>query len=458
MNNYLKDVRQSAFSLVYYRNILHDRLLVLYLDIISLLLEKELTDLKKDELQNKYYELLSVLLDRGQELVTTGHDLWRDYIINLILYSENAFTEKAGAESYQQLPSAFHQFMQHDLRSLQKLASLGGKEMQELVREKLGNTLCGQLLSWDGIKMAGKNDSVPNPIAPLLEAFYASRDWGMLAPALAEFYYSHGVGHFAKYHFFRWVVHNGTGRLEGVEEPDKIRLEQLYEYRKEQEKVIQNTEYFLAGFPANNVLLYGDRGTGKSSTVKALVNKYGNRGLRLVELQKQDMKYFPEVLKILRKKPQRFIIFIDDLSFEENENEYRELKALLEGGVEAKPDNVVIYATSNRRHLVKERFSDKEITGYDGDEVRRMDTIQEKMSLADRFGITVTFISPDQKRYLKIVESMVKERKLEISLQELERRALQWELNGNSRSPRTAKQFVDFLEGQLGMLKGANIS
>ncbi|MFZ5755183.1 MAG: ATP-binding protein [Bacillota bacterium] len=457
MNNYLKDVRQSAFSLVYYRNILQDRLLVLYLDIVSLLLEKELTDLKKEELQNKYYELLSALLDKGGKIVTTGHDLWRDYVVNLILYSENAFTEKAGAESYQQMAPVFHQLVQHDLRSLQQLACLGGRELRELVGEKLGN-VAREILSWEGIKYGEKSNAAPTPITSLLEAFQASADWGMLAPTLAEFYYNHGVGQFAKYHFFRWVVNNGTGRLEGVEEPDKIRLEQLYEYRKEQEKVIQNTEYFLAGFPANNVLLYGDRGTGKSSTVKALINKYGVRGLRLVELQKQDMKYFPEVLKILRKKPQHFIIFIDDLSFEDNENEYRELKALLEGGVEAKPQNVVIYATSNRRHLVKERFSDKEITGYDGDEVRRMDTIQEKLSLADRFGITLTFISPDQKRYLKIVEHMVKERKLEISVQELERRALQWEINGNGRSPRTAKQFVDFLEGQLGLLKGANIS
>ncbi|MBZ4655277.1 MAG: hypothetical protein JG781_2636 [Peptococcaceae bacterium] len=458
MNSCLKEVRESAFSLVYYRNILQDHLLGLHLDIVSLLMEKELSDQRQAELHAKYYELLSALLDKGGKIVTTGHDLWRDYLVNLILYSENAFTEKAGAEPYQQMAPVFYQLVQHDLRSLQKLASLGGKEMRELVREKLGSTLCGELLSWDGIKITGKNNPVTSPILPLLESFQASADWAMLAPVLAEFYYSHGVGHFAKYHFFRWVVNNGTGCLEGVEEPDKIRLEQLYEYRKEQEKVIQNTEYFLAGFPANNVLLYGDRGTGKSSTVKALINKYGNRGLRLVELQKQDMKYFPEVLKILRKKPQHFIIFIDDLSFEDNESEYRELKALLEGGVEAKPQNVVIYATSNRRHLVKERFSDKEITGYDGDEVRRMDTIQEKLSLADRFGITLTFISPDQKRYLKIVESMVKERKLDISPQELERRALQWEINGNGRSPRTAKQFVDFLEGQLGLLKGANIS
>jgi predicted AAA+ superfamily ATPase len=189
--------------------------------------------------------------------------------------------------------------------------------------------------------------------------------------------------------------------------------------------------------------------------VKALVNKYGKNGLRLIEIQKQDIRDFPLVVSQLAEHPQKFILFIDDLSFTEQEGQFRELKALLEGGLEVRPQNVLVYATSNRRHLVQESFADKKITGYDPDneDVRYMDTVQEKLSLADRFGITVTYTSPDQIRYLKIIEKMAKERRLEISPEELKEKALRWELKYNARSARTAKQFIDNLEGQLALRK-----
>jgi hypothetical protein len=212
-------------------------------------------------------------------------------------------------------------------------------------------------------------------------------------------------------------------------------------------QVVHNTEKFLRGLPAVNILLYGARGTGKSSTVKALLHAYGSRGLRLIELPKKYLGDYQEILKILATRPQKFIIFIDDLSFEEDEVEYKELKGLLEGSLQVRPANVLVYATSNRRHLVKEFFADRAPNA--GGEVRLQDTVQEKLSLAERFGLTVIFPSPDQEQYLAIVGELARKAGLQIAPAELRRRALQWALYQNGTSGRTARQFVDYLRGEL---------
>jgi predicted AAA+ superfamily ATPase len=262
------------------------------------------------------------------------------------------------------------------------------------------------------------------------------------------------VGAFGQYRAFRWVSRrHGNGRLEGVGNLDTVCFKELYEYREEQARVIRNTRQFVMGFPANNVLLYGDRGTGKSSTVKALVHQFGSAGLRLIEMQKQDIRDFPALIEELSHRALKFIIYLDDLAFVGQEDQYRELKAVLEGGLSNMPANVRIYATSNRRHLVQERFQDKDITGVlaESEDVRFMDTLQEKLSLADRFGMTVTFIAPDQKRYLAIVRQLAESRGIQLPEEELARRALNWEIRQNVRSPRTARQFIDALEGELAL-------
>lgn len=237
------------------------------------------------------------------------------------------------------------------------------------------------------------------------------------------------------------------GYLAGIPNPDPIRLENLIGYEEQRTEVVRNTQQFVKGYPANNMLLYGDRGTGKSSTIKALIHKFGVNGLRLIQVSKDSLADLPDILEVIRERPYRFIIFIDDLSFEEYETEYKYLKAVLEGNLEAKPDNVVIYATSNRRHLVKEFLSDVEKTG----EIRAQDTVQEKLSLSDRFGITVIFPTPDQETYLKIVEGLAEQKKLNIEKDKLRKLALQWEIWHNERSGRTAKQFIDDLQGKLGL-------
>ncbi|HEY8885541.1 MAG TPA: ATP-binding protein, partial [Chloroflexota bacterium] len=217
-------------------------------------------------------------------------------------------------------------------------------------------------------------------------------------------------------------------------------------YADQRATIQRNTQHFLAGRPANNLLLYGERGTGKSSMVKALLNAYADQGLRLVDVAKSALGDFSEIVAQLADQSQRFVVFVDDLSFDEGETGYAELKAVLEGGVEVRPDNVLIYATSNRRHLVVERFGDRLAPG---DEIHVQDTLQEKLSLADRFGVTVIFLSPDQDQYLEIVKGLARRRELPIDDVALRRRALQWASWNNGRSGRTARQFVDDLTAEL---------
>ncbi len=302
----------------------------------------------------------------------------------------------------------------------------------------------------DGESFGGASDTGLDRIKALL---INSRDWADCATELAGFHRQHGNGIFSRYRAFVWrrvPENSGQGVLVGIEAPDPVRFSDLIGYELEREDVIQNTLNFLDGKPANNILLYGDRGTGKSTTVKALVNEYHTRGLRMIEVPKRLLTDFPLIIRQLAGRSLKFILFVDDLAFEDNEENYTALKAALEGGLEAKPGNVLIYATSNRKHLIKERFSDRAglTSGNIDDEIRAADTMQEKLSLSDRFGMTVVFSSPDKKKYLDIVEGLARKRGIDADTEYLKREALKWELQYNGRSPRTARQFVDWLEGQ----------
>lgn len=265
----------------------------------------------------------------------------------------------------------------------------------------------------------------------------ATQYWENAVDELAQHYYQVGTGIFASRVAFRWV--SSETLLSGIIKPDSITLDQLVGLENELSIILENTEHFLKGYPANNVLLYGDRGTGKSSVVKALLHAYVHRGLRLVELAKSDFQDIPKITKLLTAQRQKFIIFIDDLTFDDNEPEYKALKPVLEGTLEAKAKNILIYATSNRRHLVRENMSERT------DDVHVHDCLEEKLSLADRFGITVTFTSPGQEGYLKIVQGLVEQRGLDIQQEELRNLAVRWELWHNGRSGRTASQFVNHL-------------
>jgi uncharacterized protein len=236
-------------------------------------------------------------------------------------------------------------------------------------------------------------------------------------------------------------------RLIGIPHPDRVQINALVGYENQKSTLIKNTNSLLAGKPALNILLYGGKGTGKSSLIKGLLDRYPDSQLRLIEVSKSDLIDLPQILDLLTDLPQKFIIFVDDLSFEADDEAFKSLKVVLEGGVTAKPANVVVYATSNRRHLVREYFADRP-RPQDADDIHHWDTVQEKLSFSDRFGLTLTFEPADQPKYLAIVHHLAAAAKLSINSEDLEAQALKWATRHNGRSGRTARQFIDYLLGE----------
>ena len=364
-------------------------------------------------------------------------DAWRSHIVGRLLDDENPFSLAAERG---ELTSALVEQTLRDLRALRALFDLEAKTLIGLIEAAVPE-LKGAWVSWRDPEPGAGLSRRGEPRRVIARELAAAEDWGELVETLAEHHAAHGAGLFGRYRAFRWE----GGDLRPVPRPDPVRLEGLIGYEKEREPLLENTERLLAGLPAHHALLYGLPGTGKSSTVKAVLNEYADSGLKLVELAKEDLKELQPLLDALRNRGPRFVLFIDDLSFEEHEVEYKSLKALLEGSIEEPPENVRLYATSNRRNLIRERFSERD----EADDVHWRDTMQEKLSLAARFGLRITFPAPDQKRYLEIVSGLVRERGMKIPDSELRERALLWDRWHVGRSGRTARQFVDELEAEL---------
>ncbi|MEN6351222.1 MAG: ATP-binding protein, partial [Syntrophomonas sp.] len=253
--------------------------------------------------------------------------------------------------------------------------------------------------------------------------------------------HTRGCGIMNRYRAFFW-----DKGLKGIENPDPIKLEDLVGYEYQKEILTGNTEAFLRGKKANNILLYGEKGTGKSSSVKALLNKYTGQGLRMIELGKKQLLDFPRVVETVRNRGMYFIIFIDDLSFEDFEVEYKEIKASIDGSLQARPDNVLLYVTSNRRHLIRENWSDRKPSG---EEIHISDTFQEKLSFADRFGIMISYQSPNQDEYLQIINELARKNNVTIPPEELKKLAIQWERKYHGRSGRTARQFINHIASSI---------
>jgi len=261
---------------------------------------------------------------------------------------------------------------------------------------------------------------------------------------LTQFYKEYGVGKFGLHKSFR-IVHDEEGvRIEPILNIAHVKLADLVGYEIAKKKLVDNTEAFVCGRKANNCLLYGDAGTGKSSSIKGIVNEYYDRGLRIIEVYKHQFQDLNEVISQIKHRNYKFIIYMDDLSFEDFEIEYKYLKAVIEGGLEKKPENVLIYATSNRRHLVRERFSDKEDRV---DDLHKGDTVQEKLSLVARFGVTIYFGAPDRKEFQNIVKVLAERYQVQIPEEKLLAEANKWEISHGGLSGRTAQQFVDYLLG-----------
>ena len=391
---------------------------------------------------------LSGLLAQHSERKSAGvrGDAWQDYLVQHILGAENAFSQRAALAGPTGLSTALRSLAEEDLAILQRLFNLNAVAWRTLAGLLAADEI-PPYLAWDEFSSPGATESERHEL-DIRERLLALEDWREAVPLLAAHYHRHGTGEFARYRAFRWVRSTHGGNLQGVPHPDPIRLEELIGDDRQRRLLMQNTEHLLAGYRANNVLLCGDRGTGKSSSIKALLHRYGDRGLRLIEVAKEHLNEFPDILMELQERPQSFVVFVDDLSFEPHETDYKALKAILEGSVAAQPRNVVIYATSNRSHLIRENFSDR--AGILEDEVHPKETLQETFSLSDRFGIRISFVSPTQAHYLAIVAALTEQRGLLIQEADLRARAITWAQQQNGFSGRTARQFVDFLEGELG--------
>jgi predicted AAA+ superfamily ATPase len=364
------------------------------------------------------------------QALATDQETWADHLLRQLAWADNAFTRQVQAHPLSALPAPLVRAAAQDLDQLQQLDQISPGLVADWVQAVAQRS--HPPVPWD------MTDTHPLPWQ------FSGASWGAELPRLAEHYQRHGVGIFAQYQAFTW----SHGQLQGIATPDPIRLEQLTAYDYPRQQLLQNTRALLQGYPALNVLLYGSRGAGKSSLVKALLTEFHPQGLRLVEVPKSKLQDLPQIVDVLRTAPQKFIIFVDDLSFEDDDDAFKALKVVLEGSVTARPQNVVVYATSNRRHLVREFFAERP-RPRDHDEIQTWDTLQEKLSFSDRFGLTLTFEPADQPTYLAIVKHLADQAEIPLADADLVPRALQWATRHNGRSGRTARQFIDHLTAEL---------
>ena len=382
---------------------------------------------------------------------TQGVDAWQNYLLDLILKDVNPFSQASFTQEADS--SVFIDAVRWDLSILRSLFDFTADYMHEASMSILQcfyhateeDTPLPPLVGNPQLKLS--QNLFYQYCVEIKTVFADTSSWDELAQDLSDYYATCGCGVFSTATAFKWE----NNALCGVDRPDSVRLSELMDYTDTRQQIIDNTLQFINGFPANNLLFYGDRGTGKSSTIKALLNEFWPLGLRLVELPKNKLNFYQQVIRELRGYKHKYMLFIDDLSFEDNETDYKDFKSLLEGGVDERPDNIIIYATSNRRHFIKETFDDR--TQNERSEIHSMDSVQEKLSLADRFGMTILFPSPDQETFIKIVYELAQQKQLDLPKQELRQYALKWSMWHNGHSPRSAKQFIDNLTGKLALAK-----
>lgn len=373
-------------------------------------------------------------------------NLWHCYLTNLLVNNENSYSR--ACEIRGAVEGTVNRAVLHDIVIFKEFYDYDFTGMMDA----LGAEEFSLALSYDGCEQESKvyNTRICRRICDLAVRFTENHSPEEMKATLTAFYKEYGVGKFGLHKAFR-ILHDTDGvRIVPILNIAHVYMNDLVGYEIPKQKLIDNTEAFVEGRKANNCLLFGDAGTGKSSSIKAIANEYYDRGLRIIEVYKHQFQDLNEVIAQIKNRNYKFIIYMDDLSFEEFEIEYKYLKAVIEGGLEKKPDNVLIYATSNRRHLIKESFSDKEGRR---DQLHSSDTVQEKLSLVSRFGVTIFFCAPDKRQFQEIVGTLARRYGIRIPENTLLLEANKWELAHGGLSGRTAQQFIDYL---LGKQEGRN--
>ncbi|MCI9429370.1 MAG: ATP-binding protein [Lachnospiraceae bacterium] len=370
-------------------------------------------------------------------------NLWHCYLANLLANDENCYS--TACEVTGPVVGTINETVLHDFQILKEIYDYDFTDMTDT----LGIQSFSLLLEYErtGSKAGSKvyNTRIRDRICQLAVKVSQVDTPQEMKKAVTEFYQEYGVGKFGLHKAFR-IDHGKKGaKIRPILNIAHVKLDDLVGYEIPKQKLIDNTEAFVEGRAANNCLLFGYAGTGKSSSIKAIANAYYDRGLRIIEIYKHQFRDLNDVIAQIKNRNYKFIIYMDDLSFEDFETEYKYLKAVIEGGLEKKPDNVLIYATSNRRHLVRERFSDKEDRN---DDLHTNDTVQEKLSLVARFGVTIFFDSPDKKQFQDIVTVLAERAGITMPQEELLAEANKWELNHGGLSGRCAQQFIDYLSGK----------
>lgn len=414
------------------------------MELSNIIRDYKETEYKKDEIITRIYHQVKRILEVAT-MYGFDRNLWHNYLTYLLITNENPFSltcEKVGAND-----GTVNHFAENDFKQFKALFDYDFAPMEK----DLGIDCFENLEHYQAIEKPELmyNKNVSEKVRTLSERLEKASDEKMFFEAVTDFYKAYGVGMFGLNKAFRLEKEHGKLRFKPINNMEYVVLDDLIGYEIQKKKLIDNTEAFVHGRKCNNCLLFGDSGTGKSTSIKAIVNEYYEHGLRMIEIYKHQFKDLSNVISLIKNRNYKFIIYMDDLSFEDFETEYKFLKAVIEGGVETKPENVLIYATSNRRHLIRETWSDRSDMKVDNG-LHQSDTMEEKLSLVYRFGVTINFSKPTQKQYFEIAIGLCRRLGIEMPDEEIKAEANKWELSHGGISGRTAQQFANYLKGRQG--------
>lgn len=397
------------------------------------------------DINTQVKRLLKVATDYGFD-----DNLWHNYLTFYLMMNENPFSmtcEKVGASE-----GSVNALVQKDFALFKKLFDYDFSVIEDALEISCFSSISNYTSIVKKELMYNKN--VSEKVRALSKQLEACNNEREFFKVITNFYKDYGVGMFGMNKAFRIEENpNGGITFKPINNMDSVTLDDLIGYEIQKKKLVDNTKAFVSGKKANNALLFGDSGTGKSTSIKAIVNQYYDDGLRMIEIYKHQFKYLSTVISEIKNRNYKFIIYMDDLSFEEFEIEYKYLKAVIEGGVETRPDNILIYATSNRRHLIKETWRDRNDVDTSVDK-HHSDTVEEKLSLVNRFGVTISYSKPSQKEFFDIVIGLARREGITMSDEELKAEANKWELHHGGISGRTAQQFINYC---LGMQEEENV-